>query len=92
MIVANCEPSCSKSTRWAVGVFGLKNASQFLVMVAADAGGGLAAGELVAGELAGADGVVCWVAELLGLLLPQAAAVVAKAISAQAPRICETRR
>jgi hypothetical protein len=87
MIEANCEPSCSRLTRFATGVFGLKKAVQFAAIVFwspatavdeedEDADGAAAAD--VGGEL----GV-----ELLLPLLPQAAI---PPPTAQASRIEET--
>ena len=76
----------------------LKNASQFLVTVAAVAAEpvpepGDAAGEVGAGEVGAIDvGVVAGDELVLGPLLPQAAADAASAASATAPSECEIRR
>jgi hypothetical protein len=82
---SNCEPSCRSVTRLAVDVLALKNASQFFVMAAVVAAVPAvleAAGELEAGEddAGGADEL-----DELGLLLPQAARVPARAAAAQIP-------
>jgi hypothetical protein len=83
----NCEPSCSRLTRWLTGVLALKNASQ-LVAIA------FVVAVLPAAEdddVAGADDVAAGadvLAGALGLLL-HAAAVAASPASAMPPSTCE---
>jgi len=79
MTDANCEPSWSRLTRWLTGVLALKKASQFVVISATALPP--AAGLVAADVAAGGD-----VLDELGLLLPQAVVVTARAIRAQLPR------
>jgi hypothetical protein len=72
----NCEPSCSRLTRWLTGVLALKKASQLVVISATALPP--AAADVAAGGLD--------VLDELGLLPPHAVVVSARTISAELPR------
>ena len=91
MIDWNCGPSCSSLTRLLTGVLALKNASQLVDDRGGRGGRGQRPGSplgtrLRQGEVGAVEeGAVGGMADVLGLLLPHAAAVAASASERERP-------